>query len=140
MLNPYGHGDFMICGRDGCRTDPITGIYSPHPALDTRGIASHTVRTMTKGKVLFCGPSGDGGYSVSILACDGCTVRYCRLAEVFVSEGENVSEGQPIGTEGTRGGGEEGLHLHLEVFHGQNRIRVYEYLGVPNAVGTVCGG
>lgn len=53
------------------------------------------------------------GYGLTVVVRDGDFVAtYSHLVGVMVSEGDDVSKGEPIATTGNTGKGSQGLHLH----------------------------
>jgi len=68
--------------------------------------------------VVGSGTTGYGNY-VIIVHSDGFVTLYGHLAVAMVTVGEKVTQGQPIGVEGSTGAS-TGTHLHFEVrLHGQ---------------------
>lgn len=66
--------------------------------------------------------SGGGNYIQLEVQYEGVTlyISLFHMAEIFVSEGQTVSKGQSIGTQG-HSGNSTGSHLHIEVHQGTDR-------------------
>ena len=142
MGMPFASG-FRIVSPYGYRTDPITGEeHSWHGGVDLVG-ADRVVRAVRGGRVMrsrMVDPaSGDktwewGNY-VSVAGDDGMVIYYCHLESRAVEQGQQVSEGQLLGIEGSTGRS-TGIHLHFELrdWAAQQKDPC-AYLGIPNVVG-----
>jgi hypothetical protein len=83
-----------------------------------------TVVAAAAGRVSRVGNLGNTSYGrwIEISHGNGYTTRYAHLSTQVVSVGQNVSQGQKIGTVGSTGGS-TGPHLHFEERHNGAAIR-----------------
>lgn len=110
-------------------TGTITTYYSPgHYALDIANRAKPPVWASADGTVIKanvgCGPRSyrcGGGYGNFLLIDhgNGYVTRYAHLEELYVKQGDTVTQGQVIGKMGNTGNvhGATGIHLHFEVIY-----------------------
>lgn len=103
LSSPYGY-----------RTHPVTGEQgSFHAGIDIAG--SGPVVASRGGTVTSASYSDTYGYTVIIDHGEGYSTLYAHLkADMSVSEGQQVSQGQQLGIMGTTGRS-TGVHLHFEV-------------------------
>ena len=98
----------------GWRTDPISGLRGFHPGQDIAAPMGTPIYAATSGVVSIAGwVSGYGNYTCinrdpSFATC------YGHQSAIFVSVGQQVSQGQHIGNVGSTGYS-TGPHLHFEV-------------------------
>ena len=94
------------------------GCFQPHPALDIAGEADEIVRCIHSGVVLLAVRDDLWGWRIQVEQEDGRLCEYAGLAAVFVSSGQTVTRGQPLGT--LLGAlpceAELGPHLHLTLW------------------------
>lgn len=85
-----------------------------HTGIDISGTNGLTVKAADGGKVTFVG--WKSGYGKTIIVSHGNNVEtwYNHLSEYYVSEGDNVVQGQKIGKMGNTGNA-TGTVLHFEV-------------------------
>jgi murein DD-endopeptidase MepM/ murein hydrolase activator NlpD len=98
----------------GTITTPF-GAY--HPGIDIGILRSLTVRAAQPGTVIAVGqPRGFEGYGNVVEVADGrgFTTLYAHLAAWRVRVGQQVRQGEPIGTAGCTGWC-TGTHLHFEM-------------------------
>ena len=131
MLSAYSHSTvvaaktgFMqpIGGRItspfGWRTHPIFKSSSFHSGVDIAGPNGGSIRASNSGKVIYTG--WYGGYGKVVIIDHGVingnptTTLYAHLSAIKVGNGQSVSKGQVIGSEGTTGYS-TGPHCHFEV-------------------------
>ena len=105
----------------GYRTHPITGIPSGHLGVDLSCNKKNIpIYSTKKGKVTRSGwqdPGNHGagyGQRVYIDHGNGQVTVYGHLHKIKVKEGQEVDQGQQIGTCGTTGSS-TGIHLHYEL-------------------------
>lgn len=93
----------------------ITQYYGwSHTGLDIDCHFTHDNYAADAGIVQFTGWKGGYGYTVEINHGNGLVTRYGHHASMYVTAGQQVSAGQPIGRCGTTGRS-TGTHLHFEV-------------------------
>ena len=105
----------------GPRTPPANGASSFHKGVDFAypGGVTKDVLASCDGKVTKAGVGSGYGNVVYIQHVNGsgkpmAETRYAHLASIYVSVGQQVSAGQPVGKEGNTGIG-TGCHLHFEL-------------------------
>jgi murein DD-endopeptidase MepM/ murein hydrolase activator NlpD len=93
-----------------------------HSGVDVAGKKGSAVKSFTSGTVVkvanednYCPGKGFGKYVMVEDESGSYTFLYAHLNSFDVSEGDNVDEGEMIGTVGTTGK-VTGPHLHLTVF------------------------
>lgn len=123
------------------------GFTAAHKAVDLgrEHADGEPVIAHTAGKVVFCqtgrknekGSVGNASYGncVRIDHADGYATLYAHLASVSVKLGEEVSQGQVIGTMGDSGNA-YGIHLHFEVRKDNERINPIPYLDADLPIET----
>ncbi|MGH9375984.1 MAG: M23 family metallopeptidase [Terriglobia bacterium] len=99
----------------GERIDPISGDEAFHPGIDIAAPPGTPVRATADGIVVQAG-LGEAGYGNEVLIDhgSGLETRYGHLRKVFVVDGQEVKQGQIIGSVGMTGRA-TGPHLHYEV-------------------------
>jgi len=110
----------------GCLTDPITGRVEGVPGGDHEGydifdrnqagtaLAGGTVYSSCNGTVEYRFGTRMG-HAVIITHADGFVTRYHHLRDVYVSTGQSVGNGHPIGSIGDSGNAAGNPHLHFEI-------------------------
>ena len=113
-------GSIMTSGF-GPRNQPTAGASTFHKGLDFAypGRVTKDVLASCDGKVTKAGVGTGYGNVVYIQHVNGsgqamAETRYGHLDKIYVSAGQQVSAGQPIGKEGNTGVG-TGPHLHFEI-------------------------
>ncbi len=108
------------------------GGYAGHRGVDIWAPHGTDVYAGASGVVTFAGwNSGGLGYAVMILHPDGYTTVYAHNSELFVYEGQQVTQGQCIAAIGETGRA-YGPHCHFEVRLGSERLNPRYYLsGLP---------
>lgn len=87
-----------------------------HDGIDIARPSDRTIKASDNGRVTFSGWDGTYGQKVVINHNNGYETLYAHLAEINVSVGDVVEQGQKIGVMGSTGRS-TGLHLHFEVKH-----------------------
>ena len=102
-----------VTSNYGWRMNPVTAIWSFHAGIDLGASFGTPVLAAKPGVVEFAG-WGDG-YGNLIEINHGATgTRYAHLEAIYVSQGQQVAQGQQIGLVGSTGRS-TGPHLHFEV-------------------------
>jgi len=117
LINPNPGGVFT--SKFGPRKSPVPGASTNHKGLDISTGGKADILAAADGIVSKAGVGTGYGNVVYILHKDGsgkilAETRYAHLSRIYVSNGQQVSAGQPIGKEGNTGIG-TGPHLHFEV-------------------------
>jgi murein DD-endopeptidase MepM/ murein hydrolase activator NlpD len=116
-LAPLAQGYFICPVAGGCR---ITQGLHWYNAVDfSNGKCGEPILAAAGGSVLKAGWQRKAGNYVKILHPNGVVTMYGHLQTIFVSPGEQVFQGQIIGTMGATGRA-TGCHLHFDVFGAKN--------------------
>ena len=116
-LTPLAQGYFICPVAGGCR---ITQGLHWYNAVDfSNGKCGEPILAAAGGTVLKAGWNRVAGNYIKILHPNGVVTMYGHLQTIFVSPGEQVSQGQIIGTMGATGRA-TGCHLHFDVFGAKN--------------------
>jgi len=93
------------------------GCYMPHAALDIAGEAGEEVAAIADGAVETTGRDELWGCRATVLQTDGRRMHYAGLEAVYVTAGQSVTRGQPIGVLMPRipCEAELGAHVHVEM-------------------------
>jgi murein DD-endopeptidase MepM/ murein hydrolase activator NlpD len=111
------------------------GISQPfgggHNGIDIDGICNNgaAIGAATSGTVISAVTSTFNGYGhyVEIESPDGIRTLYAHLSSVYVSIGQQVSQGQSLGIIGATGNS-TGIHLHFEVRINGSLVNPLNYL------------
>ena len=96
-----------------CR--PVGSCRRRHEGVDVGTPTGTSIRAADGGTVTFAGNKGCYGLTIDIQHCQvGRMTRYAHLNQVFVSPGQQVTQGQIIARSGSTGCG-TGPHLHFEI-------------------------
>lgn len=111
----------------GYRVHPITGVYKLHGGTDFGG--GGPIVASKGGTVVIAGYHSSWGYYVKIDHGNGMQTLYAHMVSgsLLVSPGQQVSQGQQIGTMGTTGSS-TGVHLHFEMYKNGSRVNPASYL------------
>lgn len=113
----------------GYRVHPIYGNTRFHSGIDIGAGFGDTIMAAASGTVIYVetpvpgqnwGGSGYGNYFI-IDHGNGVSTLYAHCSNVYVSNGQQVSAGEAVGTVGSTGGS-TGSHLHFEVRINGNRV------------------
>jgi murein DD-endopeptidase MepM/ murein hydrolase activator NlpD len=107
--------DGPITSPFGYRIHPILGYSRLHAGTDIGAPYGSPVWASKSGQVIFSGWNGGYGYCVIIAHTGGFTTLYGHLADLAVSVGDRVDQGETIGWVGSTGAS-TGPHLHFEVW------------------------
>lgn len=107
-----------ITSRVGGRIHPISGVYKYHSGMDIGCSYGDAVWASDGGTVIIAGENGGYGNCVMIdhgfVNGDHYYTLYGHLSAIYVSYGQNVSQGETIGAVGSTGVS-TGPHLHFEI-------------------------
>jgi murein DD-endopeptidase MepM/ murein hydrolase activator NlpD len=107
-------GPLVVSDGYGKRRHPITGEIQFHPGLDLVAPWGTPVLSVKEGTVTHAGWKGGYGKLVVISHPNGLVSYYGHLTEIFVKDGDTVTEGQLIGKVGATGD-VTAPHLHFEL-------------------------
>lgn len=97
------------------RYHPILKTRRPHNGTDFGAPAGTPVHSVASGTVEFAGRSGGHGNFVKIRHDGTYTTSYSHLTRIEVRRGQEVSQGQRVGTVGSTGLA-TGPHLHFQMW------------------------
>jgi len=102
-----------VTSNYGWRMNPVTTIWSFHSGIDLGASFGTPVLAAKAGRVDFAG--WGNGYGNLVELDHGSTgTRYAHLDAIYVSQGQQVAQGQQIGIVGSTGQS-TGPHLHFEI-------------------------
>ena len=133
--NSSGGGGFVwplpcsqrVTSRFGNRSDPFTNEERYHSGIDIDGYGNEgaPVIAAAAGEVITA--SYDSAYgNYVIIDHGGTSTVYAHMSGLNVYEGQQVSQGETIGTVGSTGRA-TGTHLHFEVYVGDDRVDPAQY-------------
>ncbi len=102
-----------ISANVGPRIHPVYGYNSCHTGMDIAVSTGTPVRAAASGSVVTSSSGGPYGNALMLVHGDGLTTFYAHLNSKDVSVGQQVQEGDRIGTVGSTGWS-TGPHLHFE--------------------------
>jgi murein DD-endopeptidase MepM/ murein hydrolase activator NlpD len=110
----------------------ITGYdYSPstnHWGIDIDGELGNAVWSIDNGVIVYSGWSYNGyGNLVVVDHGNGWQSLYAHLNDFYVSCGESVFQGTPVGGLGNTGNS-SGPHLHFELIYGSAKVNPWDFL------------
>ena len=100
-------------------------LWEIHKGLDISADKGYEVKSLLDGKVVNVFKDDKHGISVRVEGANNVVVVYSNLDEkTNVKKGQEVTEGQVLGTVGntTSVESEDGTHVHLEAFKGEESI------------------
>ncbi len=106
VTKPYGWG-----------ASKTFGDYRFHTGVDLAAAIGAEVQAAQAGKVTFAGSNDETGLTVLVLQADGGVALYGNLGSLAVEAGQQVRQGQSLGTVGASDSAEsaEPSHLHYEI-------------------------
>lgn len=108
------HGS--ISSYYGYRKDPVTGQRQLHRGIDISVPEGTAVYATHNGTVSASGYDSIYGSYIVITDSRGFTTKYACLGSVYVSAGQEITDGTQVGTAGTAAESTES-HLHLEMMY-----------------------
>ncbi|MDA3811910.1 MAG: M23 family metallopeptidase [Spirochaetaceae bacterium] len=110
---------------------PFSGEWYLHKGLDLGyGIGTQIVAT-ANGKVIVQNYNNDFGNHVVIQHKYGFNTKYAHMYQVFVKEGQDIKQGDIIGTMG-QSGMANGVHLHYEIRIGSQVVDPAKYISMTD--------
>lgn len=104
----------LISSHFGSRLDPVTKKLTRHHGIDIAGPIGTPVFAPANGVVVTAKYSATFGNLIEIKHSHGFISRYGHLHDLGVKKGQEVFQGQRIGSIGTTGKS-DGPHLHYEI-------------------------
>jgi murein DD-endopeptidase MepM/ murein hydrolase activator NlpD len=114
------------------------GYHGGHDGIDLAGAYGQVIVAATDGVISIAGFNNDpGGYGNYIQqeADTGESIQYGHVSEIYVSAGEYVNAGDPIGAVGSAGSS-TGPHLHFRIHNGSGGVDPAAYLNANGACDT----
>lgn len=130
-LWPVEYGGGRITMEFGPNIHPITGQWFLHKGIDIAGMAGTPIVASANGKVVSLGYDSYYGLNVWIRHKYGFRTRYSHLQSILVSEGQDVVQGEQIGTLGNSGLS-PGPHLDFAVMLGTEVVDPATFLRISN--------
>ncbi len=127
IKNGIGHVSMSF----GQNINPMTGLWYIHQGIDLSTYRSgDPILATANGQVSATGynPGGYGNY-VIIKHKHGIYTRYAHMSTIRVQKGDQVSQGDIIGTIGNTGN-TTGPHLHYEVHIGSDVVDPAKYINI----------
>ena len=118
-----------ISSNFGERVHPITGEKKFHDGVDIAVPAGTALHSAVKGTVITSLYSNSAGNMITIQTDSGWQVTFMHMDSRAVSAGEQVEQGQYVGTSGNTGNS-TGPHLHLQV-HDRDGNRINPVFIIP---------
>lgn len=124
---------FNVTMEWGPNIHPVHGGWYMHKGIDIRGSTNMDIVSSANGKVIETGhePMGYGTYAV-VQHKYGFRTQYSHLHSLLVAEGDEVVQGQRIGTLGNSGMS-TGPHLDFIIWLGENVVDPAAYLKITNS-------
>ena len=110
FINPI---DGVITSRYGIRESERINVTGYHTGIDIGANQGTLIKASMEGIVDLVSTEGDYGNHIKI-RCNNVTTLYAHCQNVYVTEGQIVSQGQVIATVGSTGNS-TGPHLHFEI-------------------------
>ncbi len=104
----------LVTSAMGSRIAPLPGASSNHGGTDIGAPVGTPVVAGKAGVVITAAYAGNAGNLVTIKHDQGYTTLYMHLHTIMVKLGQQVQQGQQIGTVGNTGNS-TGAHLHYEI-------------------------
>lgn len=126
------YSDVYISSGYGGRTDPATGAYKYHYAIDLcrySGTSNQNVVAAADGTVVTAEWHSSYGYYVLIAHDTGVYTLMAHNNSLLVSEGERVSQGQVVALSGATGY-VTGAHVHFEVRVNGEKVNPLNYVSI----------
>ncbi|MFC1622664.1 peptidoglycan DD-metalloendopeptidase family protein [Patescibacteria group bacterium] len=98
-----------------------------HHAIDIGGKTGNPIYASMSGKIIKAGWSSGYGYNVIIDHGNGKKTLYAHLSKIYISRGEQVTQGSVIGALGSTGWS-TGPHLHFEIIMNGTKVNPLNYL------------
>lgn len=127
IKNGIGHVSFTF----GQNINPMTGLWYIHKGIDLSTYRSgDPIIATANGQVVATGYQSTGyGNYVILKHRHGIYTRYAHMSTIRVQKGDQVSQGEIIGTIGNTGNS-TGPHLHYEVHIGSDVVDPAKYINI----------
>lgn len=105
--------DGIVTSRFGERESTNRNVTSNHTGIDISAVLGAPIKSAITGNVVQVSNEGDYGKHVKICK-DNIITLYAHCEEIFVTEGQEITQGQEIASVGSTGNS-TGPHLHFEI-------------------------
>lgn len=103
----------VVSSGFGSRESKYQNVIGEHKGIDLAADSGTHIKSAMTGTVTQVSTEGDYGNHIRITK-DNVTTLYAHCQDIFVAEGQEISEGQEIATVGSTGNS-TGPHLHFEI-------------------------
>ena len=114
------------------RANPVTGVTSPHLAMDIVARWGTPFVATAPGRVIFAGRKDGYGNMIEIDHGRGLRTRYGHASKLHARVGQRVQRGEVIGEVGSSGSS-TGSHVHYEVHSSGRPVNPSNYILWPPA-------
>lgn len=129
---PVANGMGRVTMEFGPNIHPITGQWYLHKGIDIAGPPGLPILASASGKVVEMGYDPGYGFYVFLRHKYGFRTRYSHLQSILVTEGQDVVQGDRIGTLGNTGTS-TGPHLDFIVMLGTDVVDPSAFLTISNS-------
>ena len=129
---PVENGRGVVTMEFGPNIHPITSQWYLHKGFDIAGTPGLPVVASGNGKVVELGFDPGYGFYVWLRHKYGFRTRYSHMQAITVSEGEEIAQGQRIGTLGNSGIS-TGPHLDFQIWLGTDVVDPAVFLKISNS-------
>ena len=121
ITQPFGHNEYQLW----------CGCWKPHSGIDLAAPYGSPIMAADSGQVIWTGWDWSGlGWAVKINHGNYIATIYGHLERFIVRVGQNVTQGQVIGYEGSTGAS-TGPHLHFMVLYNNVWVNPINYVQLP---------
>lgn len=103
-------------------------LQKKHYGVDIKNTKHELVHAIDKGVVIFSGYEPEGGNTIIIQHAGNIISKYERNAVLLKTTGTQVEAGEPVAKMGNSGTGEQGVHLHFELWYEGTPLNPADYL------------
>lgn len=103
----------VISSPYGQRDSATGSVPKNHTGTDIAAAMGTKIKSATEGEVVFVSEEGDYGKHIKIQIGE-VSIIYAHCSQMFVKQGEKVTQGQEIAEVGSTGNS-TGPHLHFEI-------------------------
>lgn len=116
----------MVSSRFGSRESQYQNVTGAHTGIDLASDSGTKIKASMTGTVTQVSSEGDYGNHIRI-SKNNVTTLYAHCLEMYVTEGQEIVEGQEIASVGSTGNS-TGPHLHFEIRIDDNPINPEEII------------
>ena len=128
---PVGGNGGDVSMEYGPNIHPITHQWYLHKGFDIAGYPGTPIVASANGTVVLAGYDPGYGFQVILRHKYGYLTRYPHMREILVTEGQELEQGEILGTMGSTGI-VTGTHLHFEVMLGNDVLDPAPFLKISN--------